>query len=83
MFIIKKEMKVKYKATKVICGKFPFGTVILVHAMVHFPTGVSTNIFATFCALTPDLQAPWERVYDDLRLAMLFLNNLRNGEIKK
>ena len=77
------ELKVKYEATKAICGKFPFGTEILVYVMVHFTGEAATNTFATFCTLTPLDQSKWERIYDDLVLAMLFLNNLRNEEAKK
>ena len=80
----KKELKVKYEATKAISGKFPFGTAILEHVLVHDPTnGAATNTLATFYKMTPDVQAPWERLYDDLALAMLFLNNSRNDEAKK
>jgi hypothetical protein len=80
----KKELKTKYEATKAICGKFPFGTAILEHVLVHNPTnGAATNTLAKFYGMTADLQAPWERLYDDLALAMLFLNNSRNEEAKK
>ena len=67
----KKELKTKYEATKAICGKFPFGTAILIYVMVHFPTGAATNDFAAFCGLTPAEQATWKRVCNDLVLAML------------
>ena len=51
--------------------------------MVHVPTGAATNNFTTFCGLTPVERETWERVYDDLVLAMLFLNNSRNEQAKK
>ena len=46
----KKELKVKYKVTKAICGKFPFGTNILVFVMVNFPGGATGNMF--YCRST-------------------------------
>ena len=44
----KKELKVKYKATKAICGKFPCRTKILVYVMVHFPGGAVGNTLTSF-----------------------------------
>ena len=79
----KKELRVKYKATKAICGKFPFGTNILVFVMVNFPGGGHDNDFTTFYNMTPSNQAVWEMIYGNLMLAMLFLDNVRNEETKK
>jgi hypothetical protein len=62
----KKELKVKYEATKAICGKFPFGTEPLVFAMVHLPGGGAGNTFDTYCNYSAANKAKWERIYDDL-----------------
>ena len=79
----KKELKVKYKATKAFCGNFPFGTAILMHVIQTFPGGLATNGWCDFCVMDADDQLKWERTYNDLVLAMLFLNNSRNKEAKK
>ena len=81
----KKELKVKYEATNAICGKFPFGTEALVYVMVNFNSagGVAANDFAAYCTMSDVNKAKWERIYDDLMLSMLLLNNLRYEEAKK
>ena len=79
----KKELKTKYKATKAICGKYPFGTEILLYIMQKFPGGGSGNTLITFYNMVPADKVIWERIYEDLVMAMLFLNNSRNDEAKK
>ena len=79
----KKELKVKYEAIKAICGKFPFGTGILIFAIQNFTGGDPTHGWDDFCIMGADDQLKWERTYDNLVLAMLFLNNSRNEEGKK
>lgn len=79
----KKELKTKFEATKAICSKFPFGTGILVFAIQNFPSGKLTNEWVDFCKMKDNEQTKWERTYDNLVMAMLLLNNLRNEEAKK
>ena len=83
--VFKKELRTKYKATEAICGKFPFGTEVLVYAMQKcIPLGGNPgNTLGIFYAATLKFQITWERVYDDLIMAMLFLNNSRNDDAKK
>ena len=82
--VFKKELRTKYHATKAICGSFPFGTAILLF-ILQTPAlgGDPVNTLDRYYALTPGDQAKWIRVYDDLVLAMLFLNNSKNDDAKK
>ena len=80
--VFKKELRTKYDATKAICGKFPFGTEVLVYAMQNF-TGGNPGTLASFYSVSAKNKAIWERVYDDLIMSMLFLNNSKNDDTKK
>ena len=82
--LFKKELKTKYYATKAICGDFPFGTKILLHVLQTPALGGNpANTLARYHGWLPDIQANWTRKYDDLVLAMLFLNNSKNDDAKK
>ena len=82
--LYKKELKTKYHATKAICGDFPLGTKILLHVLQTPALGGNLrNTLSVYHGWTPDVQANWIRRYDDLALAMLFLNNSKNEDAKK
>ena len=82
--LYKKELKTKYYATKAICGDFPLGTKILLHVLQTPALGGNLrNTLSVYHGWTPDVQANWIRRYDDLALAMLFLNNSKNEDAKK
>ena len=81
--LYKKELKIKYDAMKAICGKFPFGTETLVFVMKNFTGGNQNATLDDFYSMSPRDQAKWERINDDLVLAMLFLNNSRNDVAKQ
>ena len=82
--VFKKELRTKYHATKAICGSFPFGTAILLF-ILQTPAlgGNPVNTLARYYGQAPDNQVVWIRKYDDLVLAMLFLNNSKNDDAKK
>ena len=82
--LYKKELRIKYEAMKAICGNFPFGTETLVFVMKNFAAagGNQNATLDDFYSMGPKERAKWERINDDLVLAMLFLNNSRNDEAK-
>jgi len=81
--LYKKELKIKYDAMKAICGKFPFGTETLVFVMKNFTGGNQNATLDDFYKMNARDQAKWERINDDIVLAMLFLNNSRNDVAKQ
>ena len=83
--VYKKELRTKYEAMKAVAGRLPFGTETLVFAMQQFISlgGDRNATLDTFFSMTPKERAKWERINDDLVLAMIFLNNSKNDDAKK
>ena len=83
--VYKKELRTKYEAMKAVAGRLPFGTETLVFAMKHFiAAGGNRNAtLDSFFSMGPKERAKWERINDDLVLAMIFLNNSKNDDAKK
>ena len=77
---LKKQIKIKYEATKAIAGKFPNGTAALMELLTNTQPPLD---WAAYCALTVDQQLVWELRADELNQAVLFLLNSKNKPAEK
>ena len=68
----KKQVKIKYKATKAIVGKFPNGTAALMELLSKAPVPLDP---AGYCALPEEEQLIWEVRANALNQAVLYLIN--------
>ena len=75
------QVKIKYKATKAIAGKFPNGTATLMELLSRAQPAALD--WTGYCALTPDKQLVWEQRADELNQSMLYLMNSKNKLAKK
>ena len=76
----KKQIKIKYEATKEVARKFPNGTAALMELLTNAQPPLD---WATYCALTADQQLVWELRANALNQAMIFLMNSKNKTAKK
>ena len=77
----KEEVKIKYYAVKVVAGRFPNGTAVMMELLGAAAAPPIDG--AGYYGLTPYKQPIWEEKGDDLNKAMLFLMNLKNDNTKK
>ena len=76
----KDEVQIKYNSVKVIAGKFPNGTAV----MMALLTAETVPLYwAAYSALTPNKQLTREERGDELTKAMLYLMNSKNEHAKK
>ena len=77
----KEQVKIKYKATKTIVGRFPNGTATLMHLFSSAePNALDWD---GYCALPAEVQLVWETRADALNQAMIFRMNSKNEIDKK
>ena len=77
----KEQVKIKYKATKAIVGRFPNWIAILMHLLSNAePDALDWD---GYCALPAEGQLAWETRADALNQAMIFIMNSKNEIIKK
>ena len=77
----KEQVKIKYKATKAIAGKFPNGTAALMELLSNAQPAALD--WAGYCALPEADQLVWEQRADALNQSMLYLMNSKNENAKK
>ena len=76
----KEQVKIKYKATKAIVGKFPNGTATLLDILNKAEIPLD---WAGYCFLLEENQLMWGLRADALNQAMLYLMNSKNKNAKK
>ena len=76
----KEEVKIKYKVTKAIIGKFPNGTAALMELLSKALVPLDWD---GYFALPEEDQLVWEARADALNQAMLYLMNSKNKNAKK
>ena len=77
----KEQVKIKYEATKVIAGKFPNRTAILME--LFSKAQLAALDWVIYYTLPADQQLVWEQRADELNQSMLFLMNSKNKIAKK
>ena len=75
----KEQVKIKYKTTKAIVGRFPNGTATLIHLPSKAEPALDRD---GYCALSKAGQLEWETRADTLNQAMIYIMNSKN-EIAK
>ena len=77
----KEQVKIKYKATKAIVGRFPNGTATLRHLLSNAePNALDWD---GYCALLAEIQLVCETRADALNQVMIFIMNSKNEITKK
>ena len=76
----KELVKIKYKATKAIVGKFPNGTAALTHLLSKAEPPLDWD---GYCALPEENRLVWELRADALNQAMIYLMNSKKKNAKK
>ena len=87
--VFKEELKTKYQATLAMTGHFPNGTKFMEDALAlnEEDDGSGKMIckpltIKHYFKMPPHKQKSWEKQGDDLNIAMIFLNNSRNEQMK-
>ena len=88
--VFKEEIKTKYQATLAMTGRFPNGTKFMEDALALNEEDDGTGkmvpkplTIENYFAMPASQQRKWEKLGDDLNIAMIFLNNSRNENMKR
>ena len=76
----KEQVKIKFKATKAIVGRFPNGTVALMHLLSNAETPLDWD---AYCALPAEERLAWELRANALNQSMIYVMNSKNEIAKK
>ena len=76
----KEQVKIKFKATKAIVGRFPNGTAALTHLLSKAEPALDRN---DYCALPEEDRLVWEQRADTLNQSMIYLMSSKNENAKK
>ena len=76
----KEQVKIKFKATKAIVGRFPNGTAAPTHLLSNAETSLDRDVY---CALPAEGQLAWEQRADALNQSIIYLMNSKNEIAKK